>query len=116
MEWTIKKRFEVSASHQLDLPYDSKCNDLHGHNWIIDIHVSCSELENGMVIDFNVLKEEVFNKLDHKHLNDIIPHPTVENIALWIAKAVGLKDSGKRYWCTKVIIQESLGNVCEFNC
>ncbi len=116
MVWTIKKRFEVSASHQLNLPYESKCNNLHGHNWIIDIFVACSDLENGMVIDFNELKEMIFNKLDHKHLNDIIPNPTVENMAYWIANTIGVKDSGKRYWCTKVVIQESHGNVCELIC
>ena len=116
MEWTIKKRFEISASHILDLPYDSKCNHLHGHNWLVDIVVSCSELENGMVVDFNYLKETVFKKLDHQHLNDIIPNPTVENMAQWIARTVGTKEAGKRFWCTKVVIQESLGNVCELIC
>lgn len=116
MNWTIKKTFEISASHQLDLPYESKCNNLHGHNWMVDIYVSCSELENGMVVDFNYLKEEVFHKLDHKHLNDIIELPTVENMAIWIARTIGMKADGKRFWCTKVVIQESQGNVCEFNC
>ncbi|HKJ40700.1 MAG TPA: 6-carboxytetrahydropterin synthase [Sunxiuqinia sp.] len=116
MEWMIKKRFEVSASHQLNLPYESKCNGLHGHNWLIDICVNCNELENNMVIDFNVLKEKVFLCLDHKHLNDIIPDPTVENIAYWVAEQIGFRQEGKRYWCSKVVIQESEGNVCEFTC
>jgi len=116
MIWTIKKTFEISASHQLNLPYESKCNNLHGHNWIVDIYVASQELENGMVVDFNYLKEEIFQKLDHKHLNDIIPVPTVENMAVWIANTIGTKEAGKRFWCTKVVIQESQGNVCELNC
>ena len=116
MIWTIKKTFEISASHQLNLPYESKCNHLHGHNWLVAVFVACSELENGMVVDFNFLKEMVFQKLDHKHLNDIIPVPTVENIASWIVGAIGTKKDGKRYWCTKVVIQESQGNVCELDC
>ena len=63
MIWTIKKTFEISASHQLDLPYESKCNNLHGHNWIVDIYVASHELENGMVVDFNYLKKRFFRNL-----------------------------------------------------
>jgi len=31
--FTVTKRLEVSASHQLKLDYPSKCQNLHGHNW-----------------------------------------------------------------------------------
>ena len=37
--YTVTKRLEVSASHHLVLDYASKCQNLHGHNWII--HVTC---------------------------------------------------------------------------
>ena len=33
----VKKTLEISASHQLNLSYKSKCENLHGHNWIIKI-------------------------------------------------------------------------------
>ena len=36
--FTVTKRLEVSASHQLKLDYPSKCQNLHGHNWIITVH------------------------------------------------------------------------------
>ena len=36
--YTVKKRIEVSASHSLKLSYESKCQNLHGHNWIIIPH------------------------------------------------------------------------------
>ena len=40
----VKKRIEVSASHKLNLSYASKCENLHGHNWIIEIgRASCRE-------------------------------------------------------------------------
>ena len=38
--FTVTKRLEVSASHQLKLDYPSKCQNLHGHNWIITVHTS----------------------------------------------------------------------------
>lgn len=35
--YTVIKRMEVSASHSLKLSYQSKCENLHGHNWIITV-------------------------------------------------------------------------------
>ena len=32
--YTVIKRMEVSAAHSLKLSYQSKCENLHGHNWI----------------------------------------------------------------------------------
>ena len=56
--FTVTKRLEVSASHQLKLDYPSKCQNLHGHNWIITVHARSEELDhNGMVIDFTIIKE-----------------------------------------------------------
>ena len=34
----ISKRIEISAAHRLELPYASKCANLHGHNWIVTVH------------------------------------------------------------------------------
>ena len=36
--YTVIKRMEVSASHSLNLSYRSKCENLHGHNWIITVY------------------------------------------------------------------------------
>ena len=35
--YKITKRFEISGSHNLSLSYPSKCQQTHGHNWIIEI-------------------------------------------------------------------------------
>jgi len=89
--FTVTKRLEVSASHQLKLDYPSKCQNLHGHNWIITVHARSEELDhNGMVIDFTIIK-----------VGDI--NPTAENMAKWIADELGPK-------CFKVEVQESEGN------
>lgn len=101
----ISKRLEISASHRLDLDYPSKCTNLHGHNWIVNIHCKSKELNhNGMVTDFSIIKEKIMNKLDHANMNDVIPvNPTAENIAKWICDQIPN--------CYKVEVQESEGNI-----
>ena len=38
----VCKRLEISAAHSLMLSYQSKCEDLHGHNWIVKMTTSSS--------------------------------------------------------------------------
>ena len=42
--YTVIKRMEISAAHSLSLSYPSKCEYLHGHNWIITVHCRSKEL------------------------------------------------------------------------
>jgi len=86
----IKKTFEISASHQLKLSYDSKCTQLHGHNWVVTIYCKARELNaDGMVVDFTHLKQLIRDRLDHANLNEILPfNPTAENIARWICDQI----------------------------
>ncbi|WP_298703338.1 6-carboxytetrahydropterin synthase QueD [uncultured Veillonella sp.] len=105
--FTVVKKLEISASHQLKLDYESKCQRLHGHNWIVHIYARAKELNhNGMVIDFGHIKEAIHGRLDHRHINDIMGdiNPTAENMAKWIADELGET-------CFKVVVQESEGNV-----
>ena len=49
----VCKRLEISAAHSLMLSYESKCEDLHGHNWIVKIYCKSETLnQDGMVTDF----------------------------------------------------------------
>lgn len=80
-----------SSAHQLR-DYRGKCENLHGHNWRVQIYLVSDKLnEIGIVMDFHEIKayaEEVISNLDHKFLNDIFPfteiNPSSENLAKWI--------------------------------
>lgn len=100
----LRKKLEISASHSLKLNYGSKCENLHGHNWHIEIYCRAKELnENGMIIDFSEIKKTIQEKLDHKNLNDVLPfNPTAENIAKWICEQIP--------HCYEVLVQESDNN------
>ena len=63
--YTVIKRMEVSAAHSLKLSYQSKCENLHGHNWIITVYCRAKELNaDGMLVYFNNIKQTVKKKLD----------------------------------------------------
>lgn len=106
--FTVKKRLEISASHQLQLSYESKCENLHGHNWIIDVYLKSDTLnEDGMVMDFTHIKESIHKRLDHKHLNDVLDfNPTAENMAKWICDQLE--------HCYRVDVQESENNIATY--
>ena len=88
----IKKRLEVAGAHKLTLDYESKCQNLHGHNWIIEVECKSEKLnQNGMLVDFTHIKKAIHERLDHKYINDIVDfNPTAENIAKWVVENVPL--------------------------
>ncbi|MFA7060034.1 MAG: 6-carboxytetrahydropterin synthase QueD [Pedobacter sp.] len=76
---TIRTSF--AAAHNL-INYQGDCENLHGHNWKVDVTVTARELDKaGLGIDFKVLKREagvVINELDHKFLNE---NPAFQSIS-----------------------------------
>ena len=69
----VQKTLEISSAHMLYLDHNSKCENLHGHNWIVNVYCKAKELDdNGMVTDFTIIKEMVHGKLDHKYLNEVL--------------------------------------------
>lgn len=104
----ISKRLEIAGAHNLNLPYESKCANLHGHNWIVYVYCKSKTLtEYGMVVDFKHIKNMIADKLDHAYLNDVVDfNPTAENMAKWICDNVPN--------CYKVDVQESEGNIATY--
>ena len=110
----IKKKLMICSAHKLNLPYESKCNRLHGHNWMIDVCLQGKKNENDMIIDFSDVKEEVM-KLDHIYLNDVIKNPTAENIVDYLIEK--FKDMGI-FSGVKIRVEETPTNFAEdsWNC
>ena len=89
--------FEVSVEHTFAAGhalrnYHGKCENVHGHNYRVQVLVRGEKLdETGMLADFVELKRllrAISEPLDHVFLNDIEPfttvNPSAENMAVYI--------------------------------
>jgi len=93
--YEIKVIDSFAGAHRLRA-YKGKCEDLHGHNWKVELSVSSKTLDSlGMVMDFKDLKASLklaLDTLDHKYLNDMPyfkkKNPTSENIARFIHEKI----------------------------
>ena len=91
--YELKVVTKFAAAHQLTM-VGAKCENMHGHNWKIEVHVTGEKLDKGGVImDFGVIKKhvrEIMSQLDHKYLNELEffqqSQPSSENIACFVAR------------------------------
>ena len=85
-EVTVEETF--AAGHALR-HYRGKCENVHGHNYRIEVKVQGEQLDSiGLLVDFVELKrvmKGVIDYLDHQFINDLAPfdkiNPSAENIA-----------------------------------
>ena len=88
-ELVIKSEF--SAAHRLRLP-DGSYEPLHGHNWLVEVHLSGPELDDGgMLADFTKLQPaltSITGELHDSHLNELpafhSTSPSTERVAHYI--------------------------------
>ncbi|MBW2012145.1 MAG: 6-carboxytetrahydropterin synthase QueD [Deltaproteobacteria bacterium] len=89
----LKLLTHFAAAHKLEM-VAQKCENLHGHNWKVEVCVAGETLDKaGVLMDFGDVKKylaEIMQKLDHKYLNELDyfegGQPTSENIAIFIVK------------------------------
>jgi 6-pyruvoyltetrahydropterin/6-carboxytetrahydropterin synthase len=93
--------FEICVEHTFAAGhalrnYRGKCENVHGHNYRVQVGVQGAELdENGLLHDFADLKHrlrQVSEYLDHQFINDLKPfdqiNPSAENIARFICTEI----------------------------
>ena len=105
---------QFAAAHQLR-GYKGKCENLHGHNWRVQVAVSSVKLNDiGMAIDFHEMKKltnEALSALDHSFLNDVFPfteiNPSSENIAKWLYDLLKKKIANNDVAISAVTVWES---------
>jgi 6-pyruvoyltetrahydropterin/6-carboxytetrahydropterin synthase len=122
MEICMSGVFEVyvkthfSAAHRLE-GYPGDCARSHGHNWIVEVHVRCRELNSiGIGMDFRDIKQavkEVVHQLDHHDLNELAPfetmNPTSENIAKYLYQELSNTLNSNSARVSKVKVSETPG-------
>ena len=89
--YELKVASHFAAAHNLR-NFNSRCENLHGHNWLVEVYVTSDRLDDtGLVMDFGDVKKElaiVLDELDHKYLNELDHfkevNPSSEHIAKFI--------------------------------
>ena len=119
-EVMIERNF--SSAHQLR-GYKGKCENLHGHNYKIEIYARGDELNNiGLLIDFVDLKaaaDEIVKYLDHRNINELPPfdeelNPSAENLARFILEFLNRAVSDERVKIYKVRCYETPTSVATY--
>jgi len=83
----VSREFTFDAAHNLPR-YHGKCERLHGHTYKLRVTVEAPlDTWSGMAFDFHDLKktvrERVVKVLDHRYVNEVIPNPSAEYVAIW---------------------------------
>ena len=91
----ISVEYSFAAGHALR-GYKGKCENVHGHNYKVQVSVAGAELNSvGLLMDFLDLRAAIkalVERLDHRFLNDLPPfdqlNPSAENLAKYFCEGV----------------------------
>lgn len=125
--------YEFSAAHRLDSPHLTesenkdvfgKCNNPagHGHNYVLEVTIAGQIGANGRVIDpvdlDCLVKKEVVDRYDHKHLNEDledfsaeIPSAEVITKTIW-TRLVNQVPAPARL--SRIVLRETARNIFEY--
>ncbi len=96
--YEIKVISSFAAAHNLK-DFHGKCENLHGHNWKVEVVLRGKSLEsNGILVDFGEVKaatREALEEVDHKYLNELPffsqNNPSSENLARFLFEKLSAK-------------------------
>jgi 6-pyruvoyltetrahydropterin/6-carboxytetrahydropterin synthase len=97
----IFKDFTFAAAHAIR-GHTRGCENLHGHNYRVRVHVAATELDElGMVLDFADLKamvQEILGPFDHRVINEVPPfdvrNTTAERLSEFVFEEVTKRLAG----------------------
>ena len=72
--YEVKIISDFAAAHNLR-NFRGKCENLHGHNWKVEVVLRGDRLDgSGVLVDFSEVKQatrDILAELDHQYLNDL---------------------------------------------
>lgn len=110
----VSVEYTFAAGHALR-GYKGKCENVHGHNYKVQMVVAGPQLDStGLLLDFVEVRNNIrgiVDRLDHHFLNDLPPfdklNPSAENIAKYFCDELepfvlnrGLKVNAVTVWET----------------
>jgi 6-pyruvoyltetrahydropterin/6-carboxytetrahydropterin synthase len=112
--YLLKIITSFAAAHCLT-NYQGDCENLHGHNWKVEVAVNACELDKaGLAIDFKILKAEtntLLKTLDHKYLNELPPFqgisPSSEHISRYLYLELSTRFNNDNIKVQSVTVWES---------
>jgi len=116
--YEVKIISDFAAAHNLN-NFRGKCENLHGHNWKIEVVLRGRQLDaSGVLVDFGEVKHltrELLAELDHHYLNDLPyfqdQNPSSENIARFLFERLAERLDNEDRWMYRVSAWES-DNAC----
>lgn len=84
----VSREFRFEAAHNLH-HYKGETEPLHGHSWRLRVTIEArlGDGGEGLAYDFvdmgRLIQERVVDRLHNRYVNDLIPQPSAENIAVW---------------------------------
>src|SRR5208337_17634 len=110
----VSVEYTFAAGHALR-GYKGKCENVHGHNYKVQLVVVGEQLDStGMLMDFVEVRKAIkvlVERLDHRFLNDLDPfdklNPSAENIAKYFADTLSPQVSGDELWLSAVTVWET---------
>ncbi len=110
----VSVEYSFAAGHALR-GYKGKCENVHGHNYKVQVTVAGERLDStGLLIDFVDLRTTIkglVERLDHRFLNDLPPfdqiNPSAENLAKHFSEELEPKLRERELRLRKVTIWET---------